>query len=93
MPTWGLLAGLWVLGMAGLLYVQPTGGLAVVVVGFSLGLLLYLFPTFVAERRRHRQITAIVALNLLLGWTFLGWVAALVWALTVPPGAAADDPR
>jgi Superinfection immunity protein len=25
---------------------------------------------------------AIFALNLLLGWTFLGWVAALVWALT-----------
>lgn len=25
---------------------------------------------------------AIFALNLFLGWTFIGWVIALVWALT-----------
>jgi hypothetical protein len=28
-----------------------------------------------------RNASAIIALNLLLGWTFLGWVIALVWAL------------
>jgi Superinfection immunity protein len=32
---------------------------------------------------------AICALNLLLGWTVIGWIAALVWALTNPPRANA----
>jgi hypothetical protein len=91
MTTWVLLGGLWVLGLVGLLYVQPVGALGVI--ALSRGLLLYWLPAFVAERRRHRQTTAIVVLNLLLGWTFVGWVVALVWALTVPPGAAADDPH
>jgi hypothetical protein len=26
-------------------------------------------------------VIAICALNILLGWTFLGWIVALVWAL------------
>lgn len=39
-------------------------------------------PYLVAVIRSHRQRTAIGILNLLLGWTFLGWVAAIVWACT-----------
>lgn len=50
------------------------------------GFFVYLVPWFVAARRNHPNTTAIAALNLLLGWTFLGWVAALVWALTAVPG-------
>ena len=47
----------------------------------------YFLPALVALMRKHRQTTAIMALNLLLGWTFIGWVAALIWALTnVTPG-------
>jgi Superinfection immunity protein len=46
----------------------------------------YLLPTLVALARHHRQRQAIAALNILLGWTFVGWVVALVWALTVSPG-------
>jgi hypothetical protein len=42
----------------------------------------YLLPAFVAGFRNHPNTAAISALNLLLGWTFLGWVAALVWSLT-----------
>jgi phosphotransferase system glucose/maltose/N-acetylglucosamine-specific IIC component len=38
----------------------------------------YLFPALVAWTRRHHQRQAITALNLLLGWTFVGWVVALV---------------
>jgi hypothetical protein len=40
-------------------------------------------PTLVAWWRSPHQLMAIAALNLLLGWTVLVWVAALVWALTV----------
>lgn len=45
-------------------------------------LFLYFFPTIVAAKRQHRSAGAVFVLNLFLGWTFLGWVAALVWALT-----------
>lgn len=50
--------------------------------------LVYLGPAIVAGLRRHPQRSAILVLNLLLGWTLLGWVAALVWAWTAVPVAA-----
>ncbi len=56
---------------------EPVGALWII-----LGLLGYFLPTFVAVKRGHHQTTAITVLNLLLGWTFIGWVASLVWALT-----------
>lgn len=40
----------------------------------------YLIPGFVAAQRRHRDATAILLLNIFLGWTLIGWVVALVWA-------------
>lgn len=43
---------------------------------------IYMAPTINAHNRRHRNTAAIAALNILLGWTFLGWVAALVWSFT-----------
>jgi len=43
---------------------------------------VYFLPTIVASRRRHHQGPAILVLNLFLGWTFIGWVVALVWAAT-----------
>ena len=46
----------------------------------------YFIPVIVAGVRGHRQVVAIAALNLLLGWTVLGWIIALVWSLTAPPG-------
>jgi hypothetical protein len=43
---------------------------------------LYFLPAVIAWCRGHHNRGAIFALNLLLGWTFVGWVAALVWSLT-----------
>ena len=51
----------------------------VMIVAWCVGLVIYFIPTAVAKGHRHRD--AIFALNLLLGWTFIGWVVALVWAL------------
>lgn len=42
----------------------------------------YFAPTLVALKREHHQAGSIVALNLLLGWTVLGWIGALVWSLS-----------
>ena len=50
-------------------------------------LLVYLIPTGVAAYRLHHQLWAILALNLLLGWTVIGWALALVWAFTAVRGA------
>ena len=50
-----------------------------------LGFVLYFIPTIVAEARGHQQKVPIILLNLFLGWTFLGWVAALVWSATNQP--------
>jgi hypothetical protein len=44
------------------------------------GLALYFLPSIIGARKRNAG--AIFALNLLLGWTLIGWVVALVWALT-----------
>lgn len=45
-------------------------------------LLIYFAPALVANARHHKNTGAIAALNLLIGWTGLGWVLALVWSLT-----------
>lgn len=47
-------------------------------------LIVYFVPWLTAWGRGHRQMVSIFALNLFLGWTLLGWVVALVWALTRP---------
>ena len=44
---------------------------------------VYFLPTFMGRSKRNAG--AIFALNLLLGWTLVGWVVALVWAMTVDP--------
>ena len=45
---------------------------------------LYFIPTIIAIARNHRSKGGIIALNILLGWTFLGWIGSLVWSLTYP---------
>jgi hypothetical protein len=48
-------------------------------------IILYFLPTIVALNRHLPWTTAIIILNVLLGWTVLGWVGALVWsAMPVP---------
>ena len=54
------------------------GGILVLV--FLVG--LYFLPTIVAHQGRHHNAAAIGVLNFFLGWTFLGWVIALVWSCT-----------
>jgi len=44
--------------------------------------IFYFLPWFIAWGRGHNNTVAIFVLNLFLGWTFLGWVFALVWSFT-----------
>ena len=57
------------------------------VVSFLVMLLLsivYFIPSALAFWRAHRSKVAILTLNILLGWTGIGWIVALVWALAYP---------
>jgi len=45
-------------------------------------LFAYLLPSVVAYLRSHNDGKAITILNLILGFTVIGWVAALIWSLT-----------
>jgi hypothetical protein len=67
---------------------QSNNADAMILVVLVVGLALYFLPTLIAGFRQHHNAAAIFALNLLLGWTFLGWVVALVWSLT-----AVERPR
>lgn len=61
------------------------GGIEIV---FLLGLAAlavpYFIPTMIASARRHPNLSMIVIINLLTGWTVVGWVAAFVWSLRDP---------
>lgn len=46
------------------------------------GFLIYIIPSFIAFSRGHSNALAICVLNILLGWTFLGWAISLVWSFT-----------
>ena len=43
--------------------------------------LFYFLPFAIAFNKRRANTGAIFALNLFLGWSLIGWVVALVWAL------------
>ncbi|MFT0517260.1 superinfection immunity protein [Pseudomonas faucium] len=51
---------------------------------------LYMLPTYEAWLRKKSNLQSIAALNFFLGWSVLGWVAALVWAFKKPEEAAAQ---
>jgi hypothetical protein len=51
---------------------------------FLILLALYFLPSLIAGSRHLHERTAITMLNLFLGWTFIGWIIALIWAIAAP---------
>jgi hypothetical protein len=47
-----------------------------------LAICFYFLPTMIASIRHSEHGTGIFWVNLLFGWTVLGWIAALIWAVT-----------
>lgn len=60
---------------------------------------IYFVPLIVAAARRHRSLLGVGLLNVLAGWTFVGWVGALIWAIVgesstaVAPAATGEPGR
>ncbi len=50
-------------------------------IAFIVGLFIYFLPTIIAIARHHRNLLAIILVNIFLGWTFIGWIVALIWAI------------
>ena len=54
----------------------------------SLGVIVFILigpywaPTITAFLRHHPSKGGVLDLNLFLGWTFIGWVLSLIWALS-----------
>lgn len=55
---------------------SPVAGFILLAIAF----IAYFLPTFIASRRDHPNGTSIFLLNLFLGWTFIGWLGALIWS-------------
>lgn len=47
-----------------------------------LAFVTYFLPSIVAKKRLHNKLNTIVVINFFLGWTFIGWVIALAWAVS-----------
>lgn len=65
---------------------------AVLLLYISTVVLIYFVPAILARNRTHA--TAIRVLNVLIGWTGIGWIALVIWALvaTRQPQAALSRP-
>jgi hypothetical protein len=46
---------------------------------------VYFLPAIIAGIRQHPNDWSISLLNLLLGWTVLGWLIALIWSVSAIP--------
>jgi hypothetical protein len=56
-------------------------------IGLIGALVVYLVPSLEADAREHRHAFAITMINVFLGWTVIGWFAALRAARTPDGGA------
>lgn len=51
----------------------------------AVGLCAYFLPTIVGTKREIPFDTLLFFINLLVGWTILGWFFCLLWALLATP--------
>jgi hypothetical protein len=82
----GRKARLWISFAAGVLIIlilawaavakSPAVAIALAIIIFVV-LPVYLLPTFIAYRRHAPDPASVAVINVFLGWTFIGWVAAL----------------
>lgn len=62
---------------------------------FLIGVVVYMLPTELAMYRDCKALAWIALVNLTLGWTILGWFAALGWAArgsVQPPASTLTTP-
>jgi len=63
-------------------------GAGVLVVFLIIGVAAYFLPTIVAIMRKVPNVGSVIVLNMLLGWTFVGWVISMAMACRSQPSPA-----
>jgi hypothetical protein len=53
-------------------------------VTLTLMTLFYFLPTLIASQRGH-GVGGVLVLNIFFGWTGIGWIALMLWALLSQP--------
>jgi hypothetical protein len=51
------------------------------IIELLLALIIYMLPTLVAFARDIPARHTILVLNIVFGWTLIGWVAVFLWAM------------
>ncbi|HEY2920885.1 MAG TPA: superinfection immunity protein [Candidatus Binatia bacterium] len=51
----------------------------------SLILAFYFLPVIIAAKLETKHEGMIFLINIVFGWTVLGWIAALIWAIVETP--------
>jgi hypothetical protein len=64
-----------------------------IVISLVLAILFYFLPTFISYVRHTNHRGAILWVNLLFGWTVLGWIAVAAWALVEESEHGSDTER
>lgn len=57
------------------------------VIMLAIVVFLYMLPTLIAFAREHRRRVDVAVLNILFGWTLIGWVLVFLWAALARPAA------
>jgi hypothetical protein len=57
-------------------------GATTIILLIGLSIVAWLLPILIAKKRKHPNFASIAIIDLLLGWTFIGWVACLAWSVS-----------
>ena len=52
-----------------------------ILLGLAIGLPVYFLPTFIGRRRRVNNKSWLFVVNLLVGWSLIGWIGCVLWAV------------
>jgi hypothetical protein len=71
---------------------QPAGGMGeamfdstTTIIMLILVVLIYMLPTLIAFGRDHPRRMDLAVVNILFGWTLIGWLAVFFWAVLARP--------
>lgn len=59
-----------------------------IIIGVIFCLSIYLLPAGIAILRNRKNTGSIFTVDLFLGWTLVGWVVALAWAVATEDSKA-----
>ena len=68
------------------------GATWVLLIGLAVGVVIYFSPGFLAWALGISYLKRILLFNLLLGWTILGWMGVLIWAVLAQEDSNANSP-